>query len=450
VVLRLTASAAARGAAFAAAHLSAAGVNPGDRVAVALPVTTARPVAARQHLQLVTLVLGMLRVGIVPVLVNPLLPEPEQAYVIEDCDPVLVVNTDRQLADLVALTNTIGTELSQELIARPMHYTSGTTGVPKGVWTGFLPSDSTARWWADELDQWEFDAKDSTLVHGPLAHSGPLRFALLTLMSGGSVLLPGGFEPSVIARILSEQKPTAAFVVPTHLQRLFELGDLPPSPYRVLAHAGSACPPELKRRTHEWAGAQSTWEFYGATEGQFTSCRGTQWEERPGTLGQARLGRRVFTDDGVIWCQTPDYSAFEYWHDPDKTASAWRTLPDGTRAFSVGDLGRIDDDGFLWLDSRREDLIITGGVNVYPAQVEAVLMAHPNISDAAVFAADDDRWGQRVCAAVVTDASERQLRADLEPMLAPYQRPKTYVTLDELPRNAMGKVQRNLLGQRLA
>jgi long-chain acyl-CoA synthetase len=154
-------------------------------------------------------------------------------------------------------------------------------------------------------------------------------------------------------------------------------------------------------------------------------------------------------DDGTVWCRPPGFGKFRYWDDPAKTAAAWR---DGF--FTVGDLGRMDGDGYLYLDGRRDDLIISGGVNVYPAEVEAVLVGVPGVAELAVFGLPDDRWGQRVCAAVVPGpgggpssggrlVEALQARATVE--LAGYKRPKQYVVLDELPRTATGKVQRNLI-----
>jgi long-chain acyl-CoA synthetase len=186
------------------------------------------------------------------------------------------------------------------------------------------------------------------------------------------------------------------------------------------------------------------WEFYGSTEGQFTACPATEWVRRPGTLGRARPGRIMSVDDdGQLWCTVPDYARFTYWRAPEKTASAWKQTPDGP-AFTVGDLGRIDD-GYVYLDSRREDLIITGGVNVYPAEVEAALEDVDGIDDIAVFARADDQWGHKVCAAYVGTADEGALRRRAEERLAPPKRPKEYVRLDALPRTATGKVQRTAL-----
>jgi long-chain acyl-CoA synthetase len=155
-------------------------------------------------------------------------------------------------------------------------------------------------------------------------------------------------------------------------------------------------------------------------------------------VGRARPGRRLSTDDeSRLWCQVPAFARFSYWRDPDRTAAAW--LGD---SFTVGDLGRIDDDGYVYLDGRRDDLVISGGVNVYPAEVEAALAELPGVRETAVFGLPDDRWGQRVCAAVIGDVDEHALRAWAKQRLAPAKRPKLYVTVDDLPRTSTGKVRR--------
>ena len=240
------------------------------------------------------------------------------------------------------------------------------------------------------------------------------------------------------------------FCVPTHLQRLFahwdEVGTPDLSCFRLIAHAGAPCPVAVKKRLIAEFPAGSTWEFYGSTEGQFTACRSEEWLERPGTVGRARPGRSLqLDDDGTIWCTVPEHARFSYFGDPEKTAAAWRHTADGQGAFTVGDLGRLDEDGYLYLDGRREDLIISGGVNVYPLEVEQVLLEHPGVDDVAVHGVPDDQWGQRVCAAVVGTAGEDDLAAYVRERLAPPKRPKTWTFLDELPRTLTGKVRRDLL-----
>ena len=449
-MLRLSAEQATRGARNAAAHLQRAHVSQGDRVAFCVQIPQDPVHSAFEQSLLLQTVWGALRIGAIPVLVSPQLLSAAASAQVTDCDSRMSITTAAALNELVCETSTVGSEDSESFAARPMHYTSGTTGLAKGVWTGFLAPDQIARWWADEQDQWGFDSSDVTLVHGPLSSSAPLRYSLLVLAAGGDVLLPGKFDPHAIASALATEKPTTAFTVPSHWQRLFALDSLPASPYRLVAHAGSACPPKLKRRLHEWAGAKSVWEFYGSTEGQFAACSGLDWESRPGTLGLARQGRRLFTENDVIWCETPDYSRFEYWRDPQKTAGAWRRTPNGGSAFTVGDLGRLDEGGYLYLDGRREDLIITGGMNVYPAHVEAVLSTIEGVEEVAVFGVDDDVWGQRVSAVVVGPASDELITTVAAAHLAGYQRPKSIYRLAEIPRNAMGKIQRLDLPQYLA
>ncbi|MEI6622928.1 MAG: class I adenylate-forming enzyme family protein [Actinomycetes bacterium] len=447
MVVRLTNEEAQGLAVWSASGLAACGLSAGDRVAIMLPADGSTiDEAADAQAQTLGLVLGAMRMAVIPVMINPALPPRERDAQITDAQVSHVIDSTAAVAELFGAGATGRTpDLSDTPLTRPMHFTSGTTGRSKGVWTGVLTHGEAAHVWGDEQDQWQFEPTDTTLVHGPLAHSGPLRFALLALLAGGDVLLPGRFDAKRVADAMVEERPTHAFVVPSHLQRLFALPDgPPPSPYRFLTHAGAQCPAALKRRIHQWAGIQRTWEFYGSTEGQFTACHGPEWEQRPGTVGRARRGRTLTIDDGVIWCQTPAWTHFEYWGDPDKTAAAWRHTDSGS-AFSVGDLGHLDDEGYLWIDGRRHDLIITGGVNVYPTQVEAALIEHPGVVDVAVFGVDDEAWGHRVCAAVVGDVSQDDLRAFAKTRLAAYQVPKSVYPVAELPRNAAGKVLRTKL-----
>jgi acyl-CoA synthetase (AMP-forming)/AMP-acid ligase II len=186
------------------------------------------------------------------------------------------------------------------------------------------------------------------------------------------------------------------------------------------------------------------WEFYGATEGQFTVCPPEQWLQHPGTVGRSRPGRRVDVDDaGLVWCHVPPFARFEYWRDPERTEAAWRG-----DAFTAGDLGHLDD-GYLFLDSRRDDLIISGGVNVYPIEVEQVLASAPGVVDIAVFGAPDDRWGERVCAAFVGDADSSAVIEFARSRLAAYKCPKDVYLVDGLPRTGTGKVRRSQLAAEL-
>lgn len=411
-----------------AGSLSAAGCGAGDRVAV----------VASPSAQVAAFALGALRVGVVPVMINPALTADERAALVADSGAALVVD-DRSVAE--AVRGDPATPLAPWPRARPMHYTSGTGGAPKGVWSGILDDDSAAELVADETAAWGIDAADVHLVCAPLAHSAPLRFALTTWMAGGSVVVLPRFDPAIVTAAISRHRPTSAFVAPVHLQRLLAHWSVAPadlSCFRLVAHAGSACPPDVKAAAVERFPAGSVFEFYGSTEGQFTVASPDDWARRPGSVGRARPGREMRADrEGVLWCRPPSFARFEYWRDPVKTAAAWR---DGW--FTVGDLGRVDDDGFVFLDGRRDDLIISGAVNVYPAEVEAVLSRCPGVVEVAVFGVDDQSWGQRVCAAVVGSAKSEDVTAFAAIHLAGYKRPKQIVVVDALPRTATGKIQR--------
>lgn len=413
-------------------------LRPGDRVALLQPGSVAY----------VDLVVSLLAEGIFPVPLDPRLTPVERDRILHDVDPHLVVESPGSLTDLASRVTTGSIDLGPGRLplGRPMHVTSGTTGRPKAVWSGPLPEADARSLLDEERAMWGFTDTDVNLVLSPLYHSAPLRFAMGTMLAGGRVVVPGTFDPAVITAAIEAERPTTMFCVPTHLQRLFTHWDRVGTPdlasFRLVAHAGAPCPPAVKHRLIELFPPGSTWEFYGATEGQVTACRSEEWLERPGTVGRARPGRTVtLDDDGTIWCSVPEHARFSYFGDPEKTAAAWRG-----DAFTVGDLGRLDADGYLHLDGRRQDLIISGGVNVYPLEVENALREHPGVEDVAVYAVPDEGWGQRVCAAVVGTATEAELSAYARERLSPPKRPKSWHFLDELPRTSTGKVLRDQLG----
>ena len=381
--------------------------------------------------------LGALRSGVIPVILNSGLVARERAELLDDAQPAAVFEGD---AGLDALLAGHPAELAPAPLGRPMQYTSGTTGRPKGVWSGVLEEGDAMALLLEERDAWGFAADDVHLVCSPLHHSAPIRFSAGTLLAGGDVVVLDHFDVTTFAAAVHEHHPTSVFVVPTHLQRLLtNAPDL--SSFRLVAHAGAPCPEPLKRAALDAFPTGSVWEFYGSTEGQFTVCAPDEWLERPGTVGRARPGRSLSTDaDGTIWCEVPPWSRFEYWRDLVRTAAAWN----GT-SFTVGDIGRLDGDGYLFLDGRRDDLIISGGVNVYPLEVEQAIVRFPGVDDVAVFPVDDDHWGQRVCAAVVGRVDLDELHRWLRTEVASYKVPKQLLAVDELPRTSTGKVRRSHL-----
>ncbi len=440
----------------AAGALLARGCGRGDRVAFALGSSA----------DLICAVLGAARVGLIPVLLNATLTPVERDLLADDAWPALRIFNAAQLA---GLGEGPPVDLAPHPLTRPMHYTSGTTGRPKGVTTGIWDEPTARAVFEDEASVWHFDRSDMHLVCSPMYHTVSVRFCTGTLLSGGSLVVLSRFDAGTALCALRRQRPTTTFLVPTHLQRILqspELGDDERFDFlRLLAHAGAPCPESVKRATIARVRPGGVWEFYGSTEAQFTVCSPEEWLERPGTVGRARPGRRLsilpLTEDasedagadGTIWCEMPPFARFSYWGDPDATRAAW-----SGSACTVGDLGRLDPDGYLYLTGRRDDLIISGGVNVYPAEIENVLAAVEGVREVAVFGLPDEQWGQRVCAAYVADgpgapargsAVEDALRAAASARLAPYKRPKTYLAASDLPHTATGKLMRRAVPEHL-
>ena len=423
---RLTAASAEAAMRRVGGALRARGIADGDRVAFALP----------NSVGLLAALVGTMRAGAVAVPLNPSLLAHERAALLDDAEPALVVDDE---ATLAALLDGPPVELAPVPRSRPMHYTSGTTGRPKGVWSGLLDEADAEALAAEEVDLWGFDDRDVNLVVSPLYHSAPLRFAAATLLRGGSVVVLPSFDAGAFASAVAEHRPTTAFVVPAHLQRLFALGDERPSldSFRLVLHAGAPCPAPLKQLAIEAFGADVLWEFYGSTEGQFTVCSSPEWLARPGTVGRARPATRFTTPANSLPASLSG------------TSTNTRSSAADSHGGVVGDLGRLDEDGYLWLDGRRDDLIISGGVNVYPLEVERALLDVPGVDDLAVFGVDDERWGQRVCIAVVGSVEPAALLAHARSRLAPYKVPKDVYPVGELPRTGTGKVRRSRLAAEL-
>ncbi len=430
----------------AAGALLARGCRSGDRVVFSLGSSA----------DLICAVLGAARVGVIPVLLNATLTGSERDGRMADARPTLAVLAESELSPLF---EGAPAELSPYPLTRPMHYTSGTTGRPKGVTTGVWDEATAKAVFDDEAAVWQFDPRDLHMVCSPMYHTVSVRFATGTLLSGGSLAILSRFDAATALNVLRRLRPTTSFLVPTHLQRILQSPELAADEtfdsLRLLAHAGAPCPPPVKRATMARVRPGAVWEFYGSTEAQFTVCGPDEWLAHPGSVGRARPGRRLFIapaghdeaatgesdgeGSGTIWCDMPPFARFSYWDDAAATSRAWRGA-----ACTVGDLGRLDDDGYLYLTGRRHDLIISGGVNVYPAEVEAVLSAVPGVLQLAVFGVPDEQWGQKVCVAYVSDraGAEGAMRAAAAANLAPYKRPKDYFATAELPHTATGKLLR--------
>jgi acyl-CoA synthetase (AMP-forming)/AMP-acid ligase II len=435
-------------------------LEEGDRIAI----------LATNREEIIEVATGALRAGIIPVPVNALLTPPEISYVLEDSGARWLF-TDRPVEPLPGLEKivTFGdayerclvdaspADISDVTLTRPMHYTSGTTGLPKGVHVAPMNEDE-----ASEISEafrrlWAIDSHDVHLVCSPLAHSAPLRFSTRTLEAGGSVVLQPRFEAENTLAAIELFGVTSTFMVPTHLERILALGRGAHSRYdrstmRLLAHAGAPIREDTKRQILDLFPAGSVWEFYGSTEGQATRISTEEWLARPGSVGQSLPGAKVYVmsdefekvgagEVGQVWVLVPPSERFEYWGDEEKTDAAWR---DG--AFTVGDLGYLDDGGYLYLSGRKNDTIITGGVNVYPQEVEAVLCTHSQVAEVVVYGAPNEEWGQEVRARVVpapgTHLDVEELRSWARTSLAGFKIPRSIEVVTELEKTATGKLKR--------
>jgi acyl-CoA synthetase (AMP-forming)/AMP-acid ligase II len=447
-----------------AGALHAAGVRRGDRIAV----------FSANRLEALEVTIGTLRAGIIPVPINSLLTPPEVAYVLEDSG-ARVLFTDRVVEPTSSLAAVITfgdayeryiheakpASIADVTLSRPMHYTSGTTGAPKGVWVEPFDEGRALVLSESFRSLWDITADDVHLVCSPLAHSAPHRFALRTLEAGGRVVLQTKFDEAETLAAIELFGVTTTFMVPTHLERIFRLGrtalarhDV--SSVRLLAHAGAPIRRATKEDALGFFPEGSVWEFYGSTEGQATRISTEEWRAKPGSVGRALPGGEVVIANdagdelpagevGWVWVIDPSGERFEYWGDAAKTRSAW-----SDDAFCVGDLGSLDADGYLFLAGRGDDTIITGGVNVYPMEVENVLTTHPSVAEALVYGTPHDEWGQEVRALVVPPFNQpldaEMLRTWARERLAGFKCPRLIEIVDELPRTPTGKIRRRMSG----
>ena len=342
-------------------------------------------------------------------------------------------------------------------------YSSGTTGRPKGV-VAALPLSplGTPPGVATLLhDRWGFDERTVYLSPAPLYHAAPLRFCMTVHRYGGTVVVMEKFDAEAALELIERHRATHTQMVPTMLIRMLKLPaeqraahDL--SSLEVVVHAAAPCPADAKRELIDWLGP-IVHEYYSSTENYlFTALDAEEWLAHPGSVGRALIGTAHILDDqgnelppgetGTVWSE--DGLPFEYLHDPEKTAQArnergWTT---------VGDLGYLDGDGYLHLSDRRTDLVLSGGVNVYPQEAENVLVGHPDVADAAVFGIPHDELGEVVHAVVQPRAGlavgadlEAQLLAHCQEKLARYKCPRGIDFADELPRQATGKLFKRVL-----
>jgi long-chain acyl-CoA synthetase len=347
----------------------------------------------------------------------------------------------------------------------PMLYTSGTSGRPKGVrrpLTGADPDDAAvqAAWFFSLFSLAPFGGHVH-LCGSPLYHTAVLNFAAISVQLGHPVVLMDGWDAEESLRLIERHRVTHTHAVPTQFRRMLALPDAVRARYdlsslRAVIHSAAPCPAEVKRRMIDWLGPVIV-EYYPATEGGGTLIMSEQWLRKPGSVGLPWLGSEVQVLDraghpvavgqqGLIYMRMGT-SSFSYHNDEEKTAASR-----AAGMFTVGDIGYLDADGYLYLCDRSSDMIISGGVNIYPAEIESELACHPAVADVAVFGIPHEDWGEEVKA--VVQPAERlaggpeltsELLTFLGGRLARYKLPRTIDYVAELPRDPNGKLYKRRL-----
>jgi long-chain acyl-CoA synthetase len=459
------------------------GLVAGDAVAMLLPNSR----------EVFELYLAVLQAGFYLVPINWHLVGPEIAYVVQDCEAKAFVahanfaDAARAAADEIdfpaagrfavggaisgfrpyeELTDAQPTSLpADRTTGAVMNYTSGTTGRPKGVrrpLPGVAPETMGASF-GGMLFLFGLQPFDDN-VHicgSPLYHTAVLVFAGSAIHIGHTVVVMDKWTPEGMLRLIDQYRVTNTHMVPTQFVRLLALPDDVKAKYDVsslrhMVHAAAPCPPDVKHKMIEWWGPVID-EYYAASEGGGTLVFAEEWLEHPGTVGRAwPIAEIAILDDegnelpagevGTVYMHMQTGN-FEYFKDKDKTEQSRHG-----KFFTVGDIGHLDPEGWLYLHDRKSDLIISGGANIYPAEIESVLIMHPQVADVAVFGIPHDDWGEEVKAVVepVDGAvGGPELEADIlawsADKLAKYKTPRSIDFTDEMPRDPNGKLYKRKL-----
>ncbi|MCW2809070.1 MAG: acyl-CoA synthetase [Marmoricola sp.] len=437
-----------------------------------------------------------LRSGLYVTAVNHHLASAEAAYIVNDCGAkALVVSGAKTelveaMADLVdvpvrlafggavpgctSYDQALSTASTEPLADQPhgddFLYSSGTTGRPKGVRIPLLPIQVDEPGYPYVMifgGLFGYGQDTVYLSPAPVYHAAPLRYTGVIHALGGTVVLMQRFDPENFLKAVDEYAVTDTQCVPTMFVRMLKLPEDVRSSYdtsslRTVVHAAAPCPVEVKRQMIEWLGP-IVHEYYASTEANGATYVGPEdWLAHPGTVGKPLLGTPRICDPsgaelpagevGTIWFEREEMP-FSYHGDPEKTASTQH--PQHPNWSSVGDLGYLDDEGYLFLTDRKAFMIISGGVNIYPQEVEDLFSLHPSVLDIAVVGVPDDEMGERVVA-FVEPAGEAP--PDLPAQLASYAReriahfkvPREFIVTDDLPRTPTGKLVKQRLRDRYA
>jgi long-chain acyl-CoA synthetase len=459
------------------------GVGIGDRIALML----------ENHPRYFEICWAAQRAGIVYTAISSRLTAGEAAYIVNDCGAKVFISSMAlagQAAELLGQTPKLQTRLMLDgtidgyeayeaaVAGRPatpvpdqsaggdMLYSSGTTGRPKGV---FVPPESNDIAYVSSLlkvciGPWQMGPETVYLSPGPLYHAAPLRFAMAVMRLGGTVVVMEHFDAAEFLAQVEKHRITHTQVVPTMFVRMLKLPEAQRrahnlSSLRIAIHAAAPCPVPVKEQMIAWWGP-IVWEYYAGTEGMgMTLVNSAEWLMHKGTVGRAVVGVLHICDEqgdelpvgengGVYFS---DGKAFEYHNDPEKTAAArnargWTTL---------GDIGYMDAEGYLYLTDRKAHMIISGGVNIYPQEAENLLVTHPKVLDVAVFGVPNEEFGEEVKAVVqprdmaqAGKALEQELIAFCREHLSAIKCPRSIDFEAELPRHPTGKLYKRLLRDR--
>jgi long-chain acyl-CoA synthetase len=463
------------------------GVQPGERIAVIIGNWLAFPVVYW----------GAQRAGIMITLISRHLKAEEAAYIINDsaAKALFIAPADGETAqrlvqdrarlipgvenivtgpevmdgalEMVPSMSTMPTTpVAHEISGFHMIYSSGTTGRPKGVAMPFTPgpidqphqSEGNTRLYEGFKPLVSFNA-------GPLYHGAPLNCMLLTQRLGGTFVTLKKFDAEAVLRAIETHQVNHAQFVPTMFVRLLALDEAVRARYdlsslKFVLHAAAPCPVEIKRRMIDWLGP-IVGEYYASTEGVgSTYITSQEWLAKPGSVGKSALGPIHICDDegrelpageaGVIWFEAPEGRYINYLNDPEKTKKA--THPEHANWYTVGDIGRLDENGYLFLTDRKDFMIISGGVNIYPQAIEDCLIIHPQVLDAAVIGVADAEFGEEVKAIIQpkdwADAGpelEAGLRDWCATRISRVTQPRSYEFVEELPRLPSGKLAKHEL-----
>ena len=399
------------------------------------------------------------KLGATPAPVSAKLPRIELDAIVELANPSLVVGLNA--ADRTCVP--AGYEPDPELSDAPLPTkiatawkaptSGGSTGRPKLIVAG---GPSVTEGVSLTAVAFGMTPDGVHLASGPLYHNGPLSFSVAALFTGSHIIVMERFDASRALALIEEYQVDWMYAVPTMMQRIWKLPeedrlrhDL--SSLNVVFHLAAPCPDWLKRAWIEWLGPEKIWELYAGTEAQsVTLIKGDEWLEHPGSVGRPIIGEMRILDaegqelprgqQGEVFMRAPEGTTTYRYIGADA-----RALDDGWE--SLGDMGWMDEDGYLYLGDRSADMILAGGANVYPAEIEAALDAHPNVGSSCVIGLPDDDLGNRIHAIVQADApvTEAELREHLADRLVRYKVPRSFEFVDEPLRDDAGKVRRSAL-----